>query len=277
MRGVDVEFSNKLHMKVYWSEKRGCVITSANLSTGALEPGNLEEAGVYLPPGVVDIDRLIQNISPKQITAEAMDALDRASRRITAKLGEDDNRIKLRENRNPRPFMIWEKTPHRQNWKLVFWETEEDKFSKKTLSKCRNEYNKSLPEDCLWTKDNKFSKTDWILAVKISNKRCKNSWVFVDFTTYVDESDEAYDKDCPCEVVQVHNSEYYPRPPFIITPNFEKAFYRAVKRYKDVESEDIDDVVNNQEIPSPPELFLDMISSEKIKILSKIVERIKNK
>jgi phosphatidylserine/phosphatidylglycerophosphate/cardiolipin synthase-like enzyme len=35
-RGAQVRVADRLHMKVYWSERRGCVITSANLSTNAL-------------------------------------------------------------------------------------------------------------------------------------------------------------------------------------------------------------------------------------------------
>ena len=46
--GADIYFSDKLHMKVYWSQKKGCVITSANLSQNALGVRGLKEAGVFL-------------------------------------------------------------------------------------------------------------------------------------------------------------------------------------------------------------------------------------
>src|SRR5690242_16103996 len=31
-RGADIRFADRLHMKVYWSSMRGCIITSANAS-----------------------------------------------------------------------------------------------------------------------------------------------------------------------------------------------------------------------------------------------------
>ena len=39
--GVQVKFADRLHMKVYWAEGKGAVVTSANLSTNALGAGNL--------------------------------------------------------------------------------------------------------------------------------------------------------------------------------------------------------------------------------------------
>ena len=57
--GASVQFADKLHMKVYWSEVSGVVITSANLSTNALGVGDLKEAGVLLGPGSLDIDKLL--------------------------------------------------------------------------------------------------------------------------------------------------------------------------------------------------------------------------
>src|ERR1017187_1223207 len=47
-KGVTVEFVDGLHMKVYWAENRGAVVTSANLFTNAMGVGGLKEAGVFL-------------------------------------------------------------------------------------------------------------------------------------------------------------------------------------------------------------------------------------
>ena len=49
-KGAKVFFSNSLHMKLYYSNKRGCIITSANLSNNALGSGKLKEVGIFLPP-----------------------------------------------------------------------------------------------------------------------------------------------------------------------------------------------------------------------------------
>src|SRR5262245_37865896 len=45
-KGVEVFFCDALHMKVYWAEGRGAVVTSANLSRNALGAGDLKEVGV---------------------------------------------------------------------------------------------------------------------------------------------------------------------------------------------------------------------------------------
>jgi hypothetical protein len=61
-KGVDVRFSDSLHMKVYWSKHRGAIITSANLSTNALGAGGLKEVGVKLLPGELDIERILSSL-----------------------------------------------------------------------------------------------------------------------------------------------------------------------------------------------------------------------
>src|SRR5215210_4527181 len=63
-RGVEVYFSDSLHMKLYWS-KKGVIITSANLSTYALGSGGLKEIGVLLPASTVNITKIIQSISAR--------------------------------------------------------------------------------------------------------------------------------------------------------------------------------------------------------------------
>jgi hypothetical protein len=45
-RGAKLFHAPDLHMKVYWSSIRGCVIGSANASASALGAGGLKEAGV---------------------------------------------------------------------------------------------------------------------------------------------------------------------------------------------------------------------------------------
>ena len=52
-------------MKVYWAETRGCVLTSANLSTNALGAGNLKEVGILIGSDEIDIDRLLSSLEKK--------------------------------------------------------------------------------------------------------------------------------------------------------------------------------------------------------------------
>lgn len=49
--GAKVQLSQHLHAKVYWSEKRGCIVGSANASTNALGVGGLVETAVFFATG----------------------------------------------------------------------------------------------------------------------------------------------------------------------------------------------------------------------------------
>lgn len=62
--GAKVSFSDRLHMKVYWAQKIGCLITSANLSDNALGMNGLKEMGILVDAAMVDIDRLLKEAKP---------------------------------------------------------------------------------------------------------------------------------------------------------------------------------------------------------------------
>jgi phosphatidylserine/phosphatidylglycerophosphate/cardiolipin synthase-like enzyme len=74
---VKVFFSDSIHMKVYWAEDLGVVITSANLSNNALGSGNLREIGVQLPKGALDMERVMASIKPCPISKQELHRLDR--------------------------------------------------------------------------------------------------------------------------------------------------------------------------------------------------------
>ena len=76
-----VRFSDKLHMKVYWSEARGCVVTSANLSASALGVRGLKEAGVWMEPNTVNIDKLVTEAQPYAVTDSRIKRLRRDEER----------------------------------------------------------------------------------------------------------------------------------------------------------------------------------------------------
>jgi len=115
-RGAKVEFSNKLHMKVYWSRSRGCIISSANASSSALGVAGLREAGAYFPPGLVDIDRLIKYASPRLVRRSDLHKLDRRSREHKKKVGNEE------EKKGKAPeFLDWYNSPHRSKWKMAWF------------------------------------------------------------------------------------------------------------------------------------------------------------
>lgn len=66
-------------MKVYWSEDQVAVITSANLSINVLSGGRsgLKEIGVLLPPGEVDIERIIASLRSRRVFELELEELER--------------------------------------------------------------------------------------------------------------------------------------------------------------------------------------------------------
>ncbi len=58
-----VHFVDRLHMKIFWSQKAGCVIGSANLTNNALGEYGLFEAGVFLLTVLLSKSIALLNIS----------------------------------------------------------------------------------------------------------------------------------------------------------------------------------------------------------------------
>ncbi len=83
-KSVDVWFADRLHMKIYWAEGRGCIITSANLSKNALGVGGLKELGVLLNPDEVDIDKVLSSLGKRPVNESEMKKLDREHARFSA-------------------------------------------------------------------------------------------------------------------------------------------------------------------------------------------------
>jgi len=66
-KGARIKFSDRLHSKVYWSEK-GCIVTSANVSHRALGRSDQKETGILIDSNEFDISRLIAYVEPYDIT-----------------------------------------------------------------------------------------------------------------------------------------------------------------------------------------------------------------
>lgn len=229
-RGAKVRFSDRLHMKVYWSETRGCIITSANASANALGKGDLKEAGIYLPPGEVDIDKLINYTDPQEITDKKMEILDRKTRLLRAKLPKY-----FVPPPNDKDFLSWHNDPHKEIWKLGWW-GDSAEAAKSTKEECKKRYGRSEPVD--WNNFPKgvIKRDEWILNFKINEeneKIGKEEWMFADIVLPVDPDDKkAFEKDYPYQAAQAQPSRSYPKPPFKCnSPNFRKAFREAIKQF----------------------------------------------
>ena len=157
-RGAKVQVSDRLHMKVYWSKKRGCLITSANASHNALGRGSLKESGIFLPPGSVDIEKLIAYAKPRRLEPLDLQRLDQAppqQRKWTQSGGK---------NEKPWDFLKWYESLHRQFWKIAWTDEEGSGTAEVVKSQTKRSYGVSKPS--AWTSCGKdrVKQGDWLLA-----------------------------------------------------------------------------------------------------------------
>ena len=225
-RGAIIQFSEGLHSKVYWSEI-GCVVTSANVSHRALGNAPQKEAGVMLDANDFDIDRLIRESKPFNITQAIMNKLDKADRKLKVSAG-----IKTK-TRNKVKFIEWYHSPYREPWKLGWWSDSELEPAKEAVKKSEYEYNVAAPTRYLNVADKQASRGDWFLWFKIVENSVKGiEWMYVDFVVPVSANDkDAYQKEYPFQAIQVHELGKYPPPPFSIDKDFKSAFRKAAVEY----------------------------------------------
>lgn len=206
-RGVRVEFVNSLHMKIYWANKRGAVVTSANLSTNAMGVGGLKEAGVLLGPEELDIKRLLKHLKRRPAEPE-LRLLDRKHKDFYKRVGWTGPK-------SPRPsYVEWFNSPARARWKVFLYSTASYDLSEMATHSIRQEFNRK-PHDWIWSQLPTVHENDWILCGFTSRGRLqKLTWLFADQVFAVPKSDHNYDSEFPHEVVQIHGAKHYPPPPF---------------------------------------------------------------
>ena len=249
--GANVRFAERLHMKVYWSQARGCIITSANLSSSALGASGLKEAGVFLPPGSVDIDELIHRAKPEKITDRQMRQLERASRRLRARQGRRSQAKPAR-----RDYLAWYRGPHRsaESWKLGWWTDLLSRPAAAGKALSRREYDRD-PEDWFSVKRNLAAPEDWLLCFELASSGVRNiSWMYVDFVVPVRKSERAiYESGWPQHAIQVHGLARYSSPPFQLDASFRAAFRKAVAEYGAARLQERKTMV-------PPKKVLDLVA-----------------
>ena len=227
-RRAKVEFSDRLHMKVYWSRDRGCIITSANASSNALGVSGLKEAGVYLPPGLVDINKLIRYACPRDVHQSDLHKLDQRSRTYKRNVGN-----KGQQKGKAPEFLAWYASLHRSKWKITWFGEEVSGTAKAAKEMTFSEYG--LKEPYTWGSISKgrVRKTDWLLSFFLTDRGIKSvKWIYVDFIVKISPREKRYYfREWPYHAVQVHAPSRYPLPPFRITAEFCKALRHAIKRY----------------------------------------------
>jgi len=225
--GARVYFCDSLHMKVYWTSDKGAVITSANLSQNALGSGNLREVGIWLEPGQVDIDRILNSMNYWKVSARDLRELDIAHREyhVRNKLGHRESQILA--------FPEWYDSAHRTEWRLYWWSPAKTKLAKAARPILERTYGVSGAEDFANTAaQTDCPKNSWALCFTDTKGQLVNfSWMYVDQVVRVRESDkQAYQPDSPYQVIQVWPMKRYTLPPFRVDNKFRKAFRRVAKK-----------------------------------------------
>jgi hypothetical protein len=246
-RGVGVRFVDSLHMKFYWAEGRGAVLTSAKLSTNALGAGNLKEIGVFLKPGEVDIDAVLGSLNSRPVSAKEMRALDRKHKLYLAR-----NRAAQKTDAGSLSFGDWYAAPMRPRWKWACW----DKTMKRaatTRAIVRKVYGTNEADRCFSDQRKDWKQGDWALLFRMKDGQFP-LWVFVDLVVRIPRSDKCYDPEYPWEMVQVWSARRYPPPPFRLDQRFQRALNAAVREIGPERVRGYD-----QKSTRPPKRLLDAI------------------
>jgi hypothetical protein len=246
-RSAKIYKSQRLHMKVYWCSRRGCVICSANASGHALGAGAQKEVGVWLPPNIVDIERLWSYANPKPINDADLKRLARLAERVP--------KYNASGSEASRPdFLGWQNFSGRLDWKLGWWD-ENAKFAKEAVKIAKRAYGVMAPEDFLAVTKEQARPHDWFLTFRLAHGT-DLVWMRVDFIIEVSPSDKAaYDEDYPFQAVQANPIRAYPPPPFVLDQAFRSAFKKAIKAYGEGRIEILESL-------RPPKPLLDLIAEK---------------
>jgi hypothetical protein len=248
-RGADVSFVDSLHMKVYWTEDKGSVITSANLSTNALGAGNLRELGIYVPGSQLDIKKILASLKKRPVTNKELSRLDRQHHEYQ-KVMRDTPRAAQGVT-----FREWYELPFRPKWKIGWGDVYGD-FSKAAKEIAKEEYNVRTPNDFVMGGRNAYQKNDWVLNFDLGEKAPSGlRWLSVDYVVRVPKSDKkAYCAGYPYQAVQVWSPRHYPETPFRIEPRFRSAFRKAVKEFGA-------DEIRDKDMVKPSKKLIDLINA----------------
>lgn len=226
-RNVNVSFAANLHMKVYWSEQRGAVIGSSNLSGNGLGDGGLFEAVAILPPGLVNVEQLKSGLEIRPVTPRLLRSLDKRTRKYRAR---NKGKMVFR-SANPRgrapTFDQWFLGQDRKIWKLfVFSEYSDDipQVAAKALRvKGVSEYEK------FWLGTPATSDPyEWLLCIDTNPNGNSIYWSCADFSQAVPEEDPDYDSRFPVVSVQCSRTSVYGTVPFNAG---EIKFKRALRKF----------------------------------------------
>jgi hypothetical protein len=222
-RGAVVRLVDRLHSKVYWAEGRGAVVASANLSRSALGAKSLVETGVLLPEGALDIDKMLSQLKPRDVTSADLLKLRKAT--PIMRRGSRSGGIAV-------SFTEWLKDGP-ANWKWGWYERNvENANSTNAVAWAKDAFGVPEPHDTYFCGVKKVKPHDWLLVVRLGEKTPirKAEWVYVNHVVVVPPKEKRlYDRRWPRQAVQAQSLKSCPTPPFEIDRRFLAALKGAAR------------------------------------------------
>jgi hypothetical protein len=226
--GAKVSFSDRLHMKVYWAQKTGCLITSANLSKNALGMNALKEMGILVDAAMVDIDRLLKEAKPYSAKRK-LEWLRKEGEKVKLSMAKAGRRILY----DPKGYSDWytDSPKVRKPWKLVWWEGDV-KSAEAAREYVHKNFDRSGPWDWLNVDKYEVHKGDWLLTFTWTKRQAQRlKWLYVDRVVPVRKSEDGvYEEDFPFQAVQAEEPIRYDAPPFSLGNKFTKSLTRAIQK-----------------------------------------------
>ncbi len=254
--GARVWFSDRLHMKVYWAQKIGCLITSANLSDNALGMNGLKEMGILVDAAMVDIDRLLKEAKPYP-AKKKLEWLRKEGEKVKLAMAKAGRRVLY----DPKGYVDWytDSPKVRKAWKFV-WCEGDAKPSEAAREFVSKNFDRSGPWDWLNVdKHHQVRKGDWLLCITWTKGQARRpSWVYVDRVVPVRKSEQGvYEEDFPFQAFQAEEPIRYDAPPFRLGHKFARALTKAIEKVG-VEK------MGKSNYATPPRALLDALAQTKI-------------
>jgi hypothetical protein len=226
--GAKVRFSDRLHMKVYWAERVGCLVTSANLTRNALGIKGLKEMGIFVDAAMIDIDRLLKEANPYSVSSKKLDWLLAEGEKVKLAMAKAGRRVLY----DPKEYLTWykENLRVRTQWKLAWFDAPAD-LAKATREFVKEEFGRSRPYD--WRNVSKqIKKGDWLLCFERTNGEVRRpAWMYVDGVVRVEKSEwRTYQRDFPFQAFQAEEPSKYDAPPFRLGKKFAEALTKSIRK-----------------------------------------------
>ena len=225
---VQVRLVDQLHMKLYWVEGTGFVVTSANLSKRALGDGIREEVGIHCTtPSVVPIDSIIGRLNARPLRRTELKRLQRQHDEYWARRPPAGSSAPRRAPSLAR----WNCAGRLPEWKLGWYDGYANEQDSTSRAASRRSGSAAI-NDFLPCSKAQLSPGDWVLTFKLdhSNRPSEFDWLRVDFVNELTPL-EAADTGFTHEAVQLRPLSPEHRPPFRCDKPFGIAFAKALESY----------------------------------------------